>query len=61
MLFFTRRQYFCRLLIRNVFPHLIMTKKTALAARPMNAAETKQFWYPRLSSQGVILSHLTVS
>lgn len=54
-------QYVSRLRMRNVLPHLIMMRNAAEHAMPMNAAEMKQFWYPMLSTQGVILEQTRAS
>lgn len=56
----TSFQYCSRDRSRNVFPNLIITKKTEAHAMPIKAAEMKQFWYPMLSIQGVILNEVSV-
>lgn len=50
----TNSQYLTLLLSRKYFPHLIITRKTELAARPTNAALMKQFCVPMFSIQGVM-------
>lgn len=40
---------------RSALPYLIMTNTAEQAAKATNAAETKQFWYPRLVIHGVML------
>jgi len=53
-------QYFLWLWTRKLFPHFIITRKTREHASPINAAEIKQFWYPKPSTHGVILSYTSV-
>lgn len=52
----TSSSYLAALLILSDFPYLIMTRNTRQAAIPTNAAEMKQFWYPRFVSHGVMLT-----
>lgn len=47
--------YFIRLCSLIIFPFQIIRTKTALTAKPTNAAEIKQFWYPIPSNHGVML------
>jgi len=54
MYFLTRLQYWSRCLSLRAFPHFTMMRKAKLAARPMKAADMKQFWVPRLVNHGVI-------
>lgn len=48
-------QYLTLLLLRKVFPYLIMTRNVDTHANPMKAAVMKQFWYPMFVTQGVML------
>ena len=52
-------QYLSALLLRNVLPYLTITKNVETHARPMNAADTKQFWYPMFVTQGVMLQRIS--
>lgn len=46
-------------LSRIAFPYLTMIRKTDDAANPMNAADRKQFRYPKFVNQGVILCNVS--